>query len=171
MTEKTMGRAVPLWAIALFGGALVATAVLVFFGGAAQAQTAQGVDLVVDKTIQPRSVQVGERQTFTITVTNEGTRRARAVRMTDPLPTAVRFLRASTSRQVPGSCGIDEQRTVVCRLGALRPDRTVTVRIFVRTREAGRYTNRASVSYRNSDALELDFSDNRDGAGARVTRG
>ena len=147
----------------------MATAVLVFWGGASQAQTARGVDLVVDKTIQPRSVQVGERQTFTITVTNEGTRRARAVRMTDPLPTAVRFIRASTSRQVPGSCGIDEQRTVVCRLGALRPDRTVTVRIFVRTREAGRYTNRASVSYRNSDALELDFSDNRDGARARVT--
>jgi uncharacterized repeat protein (TIGR01451 family) len=171
MTEKTMGRAVPLWAIALFGGALVATAVLVFLGGAAQAQTAQGVDLVVDKTIRPRSVQVGERQTFTITVTNEGTRRARAVRMRDPLPRAVKFLRASTSRQVPGSCGIDEFRTVVCRLGALGPDRTVTVKIFVRTRDTGRYTNRAYVSYRNSDALELDFSDNRDGARARVTRG
>ena len=159
-----------MWAMAaLVGGALLATAVLVFLSGAARAQTAQGVDLVVDKTVQPRTVQVGERQTFTITVTNEGTRRARAVRMADPLPRAVRFIRASTSRQVPGSCGIDEQRTVVCRLGVLRPDRTVTVRIFVRAAEAGRYTNRAFVSYGNS-ALELDFSDNLDGARARVTR-
>ena len=157
-----------MWATVLLAGALVAT-VVVFLGAAARAQTAQGVDLAVHKSVQPKSVQVGQAQTFTIRITNEGTTRARAVSMRDPLPSAVRFIRASTSRHVPRSCGLQERRTVVCQLGNLRAGRTVTVRIFVRTVEAGGYTNRAFASYRRDAALELDASDNRDAARGRVT--
>jgi uncharacterized repeat protein (TIGR01451 family) len=108
------------------------------------------VDLVVKKTVSPKSVQVGERQVFTVKITNEGSTRARGVRMTDPLPREVRFLRASTSREVPGSCGI-EDRVVECRLGALRADKTVTVKIYVRPVVAGSYVNRAYASFRNTN--------------------
>ena len=114
-------------------------------------------------------VEVGELQTFTIRITNEGNRRAEGVRMTDPLPSKVRFIRASTSREVPGSCGI-EDRVVTCRLGPLRPDRAVTVKIYVKPVVAGSYTNRAYVSYTSptARALEADSSDNSDAARALV---
>jgi hypothetical protein len=57
----------------------------------------------------------------------------------------------------------------VCDLGTLRPSKTVTVWIVVRTVEAGSYTNRAFVSFGGgASALELDGFDNQDTARARV---
>ncbi len=157
-----------MWVAALLAGALSAAAVLVLaLGGTAGAQTGQGPDLALKKTVYPKTVQVGERQTFTIKITNEGTARAEGVRMRDPLPSKVRFIRAATSREVPGSCGI-EDRVVTCRLGALRVDKTVTVKIYVKPMEAGSYTNQAYVSYSSPSALELDGSDNSDAARALV---
>ena len=148
---------------------MVAGALLVVLGGgAAGAQEARSVDLDVDKTVHPGTVQVGEEQTFTIRITNDGSTRAERVRMRDPLPSKVRFIRASTSREVPGSCGI-EDRVVTCRLGTLRADRTVTVKIYVKPVVAGSYTNRAFVSFTNSGARDRDASEFSDAARATVT--
>ena len=122
--------------------------------------------MVVKKTVSPKSVQVGERQVFTVKVTNEGSTRAGGVRMRDPLPREVRFLRASTSREVPGSCGI-EDRVVECRLGKLRADRTVTVKIYVRPVVADSYVNRAYASFRNTNGLLVD--EDKDAARAAIT--
>ena len=170
MTNTTTARTRLLWIAALLAGVLAATAALLMaFGGTAGAQTAQGPDLALKKTVYPKAVQVGEKQTFTIRITNEGTRRAEGVRMKDPLPSKVRFIRATTSREVPGSCGI-EDRVVTCRLGTLRVDKTVTVKIYVKPVVAGSYTNRAYVSYSSptTRALESDTSDNSDAARALV---
>ena len=169
MTNTTTARTGLLWVAALLAGTLATIATLIAFGSTAGAQTAQGPDLVLKKTVYPKSVQVGELQTFTIRITNEGTARAEGVRMKDPLPSKVRFIRASTSREVPGSCGIEE-RVVKCRLGTLRPDRTVTVKIYVKPVVAGSYTNRAYVSYSSPSAraLEAVTSDNSDAARALV---
>lgn len=164
MTKTTTGRTGWLEAATLLAGALLATAaLLVALGATAKAQTAQGADLALSKSVEPRTVQVGEQQTFIIKVTNEGNRRARNVTMSDPLPSAVRFIRARTSRHVPGSCDLEPRRTVVCDLGTLRPGETVTVRILVRTVEAGTYTNRAFVSYGTS-ALDPGTSGDQDTA-------
>ncbi len=174
MTDTTTGRRARPWAATLVAGALAAlgTLLVALGGGTAGAQEAQSVDLDVRKTVSPRTVQVGETQTFTIKVTNDGTTRAERVRMKDPLPSKVKFIRASTSREVPGSCGI-EDRVVRCRLGTLRADRTVTVKIYVKPVVAGSYTNRAYASYSSptSRALELDDSDNSDAARALVEAG
>ena len=171
MTDTTTAGTGRLWVAALLAGALAATAALLMaFGGTAAAQTAQaGPDLALKKTVYPRAVEVGERQTFTIRITNEGARRAEGVRMTDPLPSKVRFVRATTSREVPGSCGT-EDRVVTCRLGNLGVDKTVTVKIHVKPVAAGSYTNRAYVSYTSPSAraLESDTSDNSDTARALV---
>ncbi|CAA9402344.1 MAG: hypothetical protein AVDCRST_MAG22-1178 [uncultured Rubrobacteraceae bacterium] len=169
MTDATAGRRAMLWAATLVAGALAAVGALlmVLGGGAAGAQEARFVDLDVDKTVHPGTVQVGDRQTFTVRVTNDGTTRAERVRMRDPLPSKVRFIRASTSREVPGSCGI-EDRVVTCRLGTLRADRTVTVKIYVKPVEAGSYTNRAYASFTNSGARERDASESSDAAKAVV---
>jgi uncharacterized repeat protein (TIGR01451 family) len=159
-------RTVRVWAGVLMAGALAVALLVVLGGGAAGAQEARSVNLVVKKTVSPKSVQVGERQVFTVRVTNEGSTRARGVRMTDPLPREVKFLRASTSREVPGSCGI-EDRVVECRLGALRADKTVTVKIYVRPVVAGSYVNRAYASFRNTNGLLVE--EDRDAARAEVT--
>jgi uncharacterized repeat protein (TIGR01451 family) len=166
MTDTTGGRTARPWA-ALVAGALAAVAALLVAlgGGTAGAQEARSVDLDVDKTVHPRTVQVGDRQIFTVRITNDGSTRAERVRMRDPLPSKVRFIRASTSREVPGSCGI-EDRVVTCRLGTLRADRTVTVKIYVRPVEAGSYTNRAFVSFTNPDARERDLTNISDAAKA-----
>lgn len=166
MTNATTRRGLASWTVALLAAALAAL-LMVTLGGTAKAQATGTVDLDVQKTVYPRTVQVGELQTFTIKVRNDGTIRAEGVRMRDPLPSKVRFVRASTSRQVPGSCGIDN-RVVVCRLGTLRPDETVTVKIYVRPVVAGSYTNRAYASYTDSVALERNASDNSDAARAVV---
>lgn len=167
MTHTTAGRRTRHWAALLVVGALAAGAALLVAlgGGAAGAQEARFVDLDISKTVHPRTVQVGEPQTFTIKITNDGTTRAEGVRMRDPLPSKVRFIRASTSREVPGSCGIDD-RVVTCRLGTLRADRTVTVKIYVRPVVAGSYTNRAFASFTRTGARGLDDSNNSDAAKA-----
>ena len=164
-TRRTVA-AVPLWAVALLLAAAFAVAAVVTFGaGSARAKLERSADLTVTKTINPRVVTVGQTQTFTIKATNSRGGTARQVHMTDPLPTQVRFIRASTSRRVPGSCGL-VQRIVTCDLGNLVVGRTVTVQIRVELTQAGRYTNHAFV---NHTTEELDHSDNRDDAQARAT--
>ena len=165
MTGNATRRTVRVWAGALLAAALAA-ALLALGGGAAGAQETRSVDLVVKKTVSPKSVQVGERQVFTVRITNEGSTRAEGVRMRDPLPREVRFLRASTSREVPGSCGI-EDRVVECRLGKLRADRTVTVKIYVKPVVADSYVNRAYSSFRNTNGLLVE--EDRDAARAEAT--
>lgn len=132
-------------------------------GGAGDAS----VDLDVEKTVRPGTVHVGELQTFTIKIINDGSTRAERVRMRDPLPFKVRFVRASTSREVPGSCGIEDW-VVTCGLGTLRADRTVTVKIHVKPVVAGSYTNRAYVSFTEPGARGRDLTNLSDAAGAVV---
>ena len=164
MTGNATRRTVRVWTGVLLAGALAA-AVVALGGGAGGAQEARSVDRVVKKTVSPGSVQVGERQVFTVKVTNEGSTRARRVRMTDPLPREVRFIRASSSREVPGSCGI-EDRVVKCRLGTLRRDETVTVKIYVKPVVAGTYVNRAFANFRNANGLLVE--EDKDAARAEV---
>jgi uncharacterized repeat protein (TIGR01451 family) len=145
---------------------IAAAALLVaLVGGAANAQEARSVDLDVRKAVSPKTVEVGERQVFTVKVTNDGTTRAERVSMRDPLPSKVRFIRASSSREVPGSCGI-EDRVVKCRLGTLRADEMETVKIYVRPVVAGSYTNRAYASFDNSSARASGVSEVSDAARA-----
>jgi uncharacterized repeat protein (TIGR01451 family) len=160
MRKKTIVTAMLTLALALCGGTAL---------GATPPETAgaRGVDLDVRKTVRPGAVKVGELQTFTVKVTNDGARRAEGVRMTDPLPSEVRFVRASTSRHVPGSCDLDD-RIVVCRLGGLRPDQTVAVKIGVRPVVAGSYTNRAYAGHGNPGALGTGAPDASDAARAVV---
>ena len=147
---------------------IAAAALLVaLVGGAANAQEARSVDLDVRKTVSPKTVEVGERQVFTVKVTNDGTTRAERVSMRDPLPSKVRFIRASSSREVPGSCGI-EDRVVKCRLGTLRADEMETVKIYVRPVVAGSSTNRAYASFDNTSARASDASGVSDAAKAIV---
>jgi uncharacterized repeat protein (TIGR01451 family) len=96
---NTLGAWVAMTLTAALAAAILA---LIVLAGPAQTLTAQGVDLNVRKSVSPKTVAVGEKQTFTIRVSNEGNHRARGVTLKDPLPGKVRFIGASTSRHVPG---------------------------------------------------------------------
>jgi uncharacterized repeat protein (TIGR01451 family) len=150
----------------LFVMASVLVAVMAL-GSVAGAQATGSADLALSKSVKPKVVTVGDKQTFTVKISNLRGDTARNVVMKDQLPTnKVRFIRASTSRHVPGSCSAS-RGVVTCELGKLRKGQTVTVKILVKNVEAGRYTNRASV---NHTTTELDASDNRDAAQGRSTR-
>ena len=171
MATKTMGQRLPVWAVALLVGALVAlvAAAAVNLGGTAQAQVgtlAEDADLKVTKTVKPKFVKVGSQQTFKIVVTNERGATARGVVLTDPLPKQVNFVKAQTSRRVPGSCG-KNGRVVTCDLGDLRRGNSVTVKIFVKPVDPGSYKNTAYVEHRTA---ELQSGDNSDRATARAGR-
>jgi uncharacterized repeat protein (TIGR01451 family) len=165
------GRRVLVWPVAMLGiGLIIALApVVLAFGSTAQAQIeAQhlAADLRISKAVKPKVVPVGSKQTFIIKVTNQRGTTARGVTMSDPLPKGLNFVRASTSRQVPGSCG-KSGRTVECRLGTLRVGSSVTVKIIVKPTRRGGYLNRAFVEHTTA---ELQSSDNIDLARARGTR-
>jgi uncharacterized repeat protein (TIGR01451 family) len=149
----------------LFVMASVLVAVMAL-GSVAGAQATGSADLALSKSVKPKVVTVGDKQTFTVKISNLRGDTARNVVMKDQLPNKVRFIRASTSRHVPGSCSAS-RGVVTCELGKLRKGQTVTVKILVKNVEAGRYTNRASV---NHTTTELDASDNRDAAQGRSTR-
>ena len=159
-------RAIHVWTMAALSLALVAAlvAALAFDGRTAKAAT--GADLHIAKRVKPQSVPVGQKQTFIIHVRNESRKNATSVKMTDPLPGKVKFIRASTSLHRPGSCG-SFRRTVECNLGTLRGGERVKIEILVKAVKAGSYTNRAFVSQKSS---ELDASDNFDTATASATR-
>jgi uncharacterized repeat protein (TIGR01451 family) len=170
MSTNAAGRGVRLWATALLGTAFALVVVVVagFAGGAAQAQVGTdhlAADLHITKAVKPKTVPVGRKQTFVIKVTNERGDTARGVVVTDPLPRVVNFVRASTSRHDPGSCG-KSGRTVTCNLGAIGVGGQVKVKIFVKPVDPGRYNNRAYVEHRTA---ELQSVDNIDGARARAT--
>jgi uncharacterized repeat protein (TIGR01451 family) len=164
--ENTSVQRVPAWAMVTLGLALAAAVVAALAFGGRAANAAPGADLRLTKTIEPMVVTVGQNQTFTIIVKNQSAAKATNVKMTDPLPTNVRFIRASTSLHRPGSCG-ETNRTVECQHGTLEGGEKVTIKIFVEVVKAGRYTNRAFVSQKSR---ELDPSDNDDTANARAER-
>jgi uncharacterized repeat protein (TIGR01451 family) len=160
MRKKTFVAALLTLALALCGGTALGDTPPGTAG-------ARGPDLDVRKTVYPGSVKVCNSPTFTVKVANDGARRAEGVRMTDPLPSKVRFVGARTSRRVPGSCGV-EDRVVACRLGDLRPGRTVTVKIGVRPVAAGAYTNRAFAGHADPGALGSDAAGDSDATRATV---
>jgi uncharacterized repeat protein (TIGR01451 family) len=160
--NTSVARRAPVWVVVALGLALAAALVAALAFGGHAANAATGTDLRITKTVKPQTVRVGDNQTFIIHVKNKRSRNATNVKVTDPLPTNVRFIRASTSLHKPGSCGAIN-RTVECDLGTLQGGERVTIKIFVRVVKAGDYINRAFVSHKST---ELDASDNFDTARA-----
>lgn len=168
MATNTVGRRIPVWAIALVGVAVgMVVVALVAFGGTAQAQVEGAHDLAINKTPKNAKLKIGRNFTWTVTVTNQRGGTARNVVMVDNLPDFVRFVRASTSLREPGICGpINNRRGVSCSLGNLAVGETVTIKVTGRAFKKGQDRNVASVSARGALGgglgADLEPSDNRD---------
>jgi large repetitive protein len=71
-------------------------------------------DLAVTKAATPNPAVNGQNLTYTVTIVNNGPSTARAVQLSDALPTAFSFVSAAASQ---GSCGLPTANTLPCTLG------------------------------------------------------
>ena len=99
-------------------------------------------DLSVAKTDAPDPVLLGQRLTYTATVTNNGPNRANSVFMTDTLPAGVTFVSASATQ---GACA-QSGGSVTCSLGGMANGTSAMVTVAVTPTVAGAITNTAAVT-------------------------
>ena len=106
-----------------------------------------GADLAVTKGGAPDPIIEGDNLTYTLNVTNSGPSGATNVTLTDPLPTGVTFVSATSAQ---GSCS-NASGTVTCNLGSMASAAQVAVTIVGRPTGAASLSNTASVTATESD--------------------
>ncbi len=109
-------------------------------------------DLSITKTASASVIRAGDEVTYTINVKNNGPSDAPSVVVTDPLPTGVNFVSATSTKGTCSGTGI-----VTCNIGtltAVAPDNTAVVTIKIQvpfTFPVGPLNNSAVVSSSNTD--------------------
>jgi uncharacterized repeat protein (TIGR01451 family) len=119
-------------------------------------------DLVVDVSVSPDPVAVGDDLTATVTVDNVGTADATTTQLVIQLPPGSTFVSATPS---VGSCS-ESAGVVTCDLDTVAVGDTVTVDIVVTPTATGTATFDATAT---ADGTDADPSDDDDTDGATVT--
>ena len=121
-------------------------------------------DLVITKQVDRRVALLGQRLTYTITVTNKGPDAATNVRVADALALPVRVRVVSTHpRQGHCHTGLP----ITCTLGSLHAGAHITITIVAVASVAGRQTNTAAVI---SESRDPHPRNNVAAATTRITR-
>ncbi|WP_051854516.1 DUF11 domain-containing protein [Streptomyces sp. NRRL B-1347] len=121
----------------------------------------------VKKTTTTAQVAPGEEYAYTVTVTNKGPSVARAVRVTDPLPTSLTFVSSADACALAG-------RTVTCGpVATLAPGATTswTFRVRLNADYSGDGTDVLNVATAEADTADPDTGNNSGSAtvpGGRV---
>ena len=123
---------------------------------------APSADMSVTMTDAPDTVRRGSNLIYTIQLHNAGPDTATNVRLTDRLPTDMRFVSVSSTQ---GNCS--SNTTVNCALGNIASGAGATVTLVVRPRSTGSYTNSVNVS---SDTADPRFGNDRASATTTVVR-
>jgi uncharacterized repeat protein (TIGR01451 family) len=109
---------------------------------------ANSADMAIVKTAAPSpTVAEGDPLTYTLTVTNDGPASATNEIVTDPLPSAVTYLSATSTA---GTCS-EAGGTVTCLLGTMANAATATVTIVTLAAAPGMATNTATVTADQTD--------------------
>jgi uncharacterized repeat protein (TIGR01451 family) len=109
---------------------------------------ANSADMAIVKTATPSpTVAEGDTLTYSLAVTNNGPASATNVIVTDPLPSAVTYLSASTTA---GTCS-EADSTVTCLLGTMANAGTATVTILTLAGAPSVVSNTATVSADQTD--------------------
>ena len=106
----------------------------------------QTADLVVVKTVNNSSPQVGNNVIFTITVNNNGTSNATGVIVQDLLPSGFTYVSNTASPSTSYN-----NVTGIWNIGNLNTVQTRTLTVVATVNNAGNYTNIATVSGNQSD--------------------
>ena len=97
-------------------------------------------DVWVEKTAEPDLILKTEETDFTLEIGNDGPSTARAVKLSDPLPTeGLEFVSAEAPCTLAGG-------TVSCEFGDLAPGETRTVKVKAKGIKDGDWTNTATVT-------------------------
>jgi uncharacterized repeat protein (TIGR01451 family) len=120
-------------------------------------------DLSVTNSDSPDPDPVGRQLTYTVHVLNNGPATATNVRVTDPLPSSVTFVSATTTQ---GTCFQSVPGTVVCDVGSLPSGAHPDIVIRVTPQLSGNVTNTASIQ---SDQVDPTPANNSATATTTVT--
>ena len=131
----------------------------------ATAQVIARADLAITDSASPTRLEVGQKFTYTLVVTNRGPDTDGKVRLTDRLPQGVKFVGAD----LPGAgrC-IDSGGTIKCSLGTMTKGFSRTVKVTVRAVTVGRKTDAAHVT---GQVRDPNLKNNHAHASARVLAG
>jgi uncharacterized repeat protein (TIGR01451 family) len=99
--------------------------------------------LLLTKTASAVLLAPGSNVTYTLTVTNEGPSIVTGLSITDPLPSGLSYLSASSTL---GVCSVNNS-VVTCNVGILTNNTGLTVTIIGIDTNSGALTNRASLSF------------------------
>jgi uncharacterized repeat protein (TIGR01451 family) len=108
----------------------------------AKTDVTASADLSITKTDSPDPVHIGQKLTYTITVTNNGPDQATGVTLQDDFPKTTGFGSVSSTQ---GSCSRSKTR-VTCILGTMASGSTATVTLVVKPTQKGTITNTVTVS-------------------------
>jgi uncharacterized repeat protein (TIGR01451 family) len=109
---------------------------------------ANSADMAIVKTASPSpTVAQGDPLTYSLAITNNGPASATDVIVTDPLPSLVTYLSATTTT---GTCS-EAGGTVTCLLGTMADGATATVTIVTLAATEGVASNTATVSADQTD--------------------
>jgi uncharacterized repeat protein (TIGR01451 family) len=112
-------------------------------------------DLTIAKTDGPDPIYVGQRLTYTVTVSNQGPSDAAGVILTDTLPVNVTYADVGTTQ---GTCNPPVGLDLVCDLGTLTAGTSLTVTIEVTPTSSGVLSNAAEVVSTTEDPNTGDNS-------------
>ena len=112
---------------------------------------APGVDVGVRMVPASGTAAQGIAFTYALTVTNSGSLPANGVSVTDVLPAGVDFVSAVASQ---GTCS--GTSILVCSLGAMASDASVTIQLTVRPTVVGTIVNTVSVATAEADANSVN---------------
>jgi uncharacterized repeat protein (TIGR01451 family) len=119
---------------------------------ASATETPQQADLAVMKTVSNATPNVDDVITYTVTLTNHGPDAATGVSISEPIPTGLGFVSATTS------AGTYDSGTGVWTVGTLHDGASAVLTVEVRVNSATAQTNTASVSH--SDQFDPNTANN-----------